>query len=415
MFSLRQLVGATSKRRSLAGLLLFVGCALPANVAHAQTLTTLHSLQGPPEDGSWPCAGVTLDPAGNMYGTAQFGGESNYGVVFEVEATGAEAVLHSFVGSGGQNPCAPLIRSATGDLYGTTVYGGIDGNGTLFRMQGSALTVIYEFKGTPDGQGPFGGLVENIDGNLYGTTAGGGSGGCAGGCGTIYRVDRSGHETVVYSFDGSNGANPGATLIHDSEGNLYGTATDGGLNDSNQLCPGGCGTVFMLSRPGKFTCLHKFIGGTSDGWYVPAGLVRDAEGNLYGTTAGGGAWNGGVIYEITNSGKEKILYNFSGMPDGENPNQLTIANGKLYGTTYIGGQSDILCYDGGCGTIFEFERSGRESVLYRFGGINDGGQPDGPVTFDREGNMYGTTQSGIEDGCTLSQGGCGTIWKLSPN
>jgi uncharacterized repeat protein (TIGR03803 family) len=398
---------------ALAALILLAACALPCSLARAQILTTLYSLQGPPGDGNWPCAGVTLDPAGNMYGTTQFGGASDYGTVFELDAAGAETVLHEFSWTDGASPCAPLILSATGDLFGTTIYGGPNGNGTVFRMRGTELTVVYEFEGAPDGQNPFGGLVENVDGNLYGTTAGGGIGNCAGGCGTIYRIDKNGNESVVYSFSGIDGANPGSTLIHDPEGNLYGTAEFGGLNNSNKLCPGGCGTVFMLSRSGNFTCLHKFTGGTSDGWSPSSAVVRDSAGHLYGTTGGGGSWGAGVIYEITGVGREKILYNFNGMPESVGPNQLTIARGKLYGTTYLGGQSGPSCYYSGCGTIFEFDPSGSEKVLFHFGGITDGAQPTGPVVFDSEGNMYGTTQSGMKDGCPFSHGGCGTIWELS--
>lgn len=382
--------------------------------AMAQVLETLYSFQGQPTDGNVPCA-VTRDSARNMYGVTEAGGEWSNGTVFELNANGEEAVLHSFDWTDGSQPCAPLLVSSNGDLYGTTIYGGPNGNGTVFRMRGTDLATIYEFKGPPDGQGPFGGLVENVDRNLYGTTAGGGTGPCAGGCGTIYRIDRSGREAVVYDFDGTDGANPGATLVHDPEGNLYGTTSDGGLDNSNQLCPGGCGTVFMLSRSGKYIVLHKFTFGTSDGWGVPFGVVRDEQGNLYGTTLGGGAWNYGTVYEITSRGEEKVLYSFAGPPDGATPGQIAIADGKLYGTTDNGGDTNCWGPSGGCGIVFELSKYGNERILHTFNGVSDGASPSGPVAFDPESNMYGTTSGGPKDGCPFSQRGCGTVWELSPN
>jgi uncharacterized repeat protein (TIGR03803 family) len=404
-------VPLTAERAPAWLLMLIMAAALYSPVAaHSQTLTTLYDLQGSPTDGDWPCAGVIRDAKGNMYGTTQGGGQWGYGTVFALGANNTEAVLHNFEDSDGQSPCAPLIY-ADGALYGTTTYGGENENGTVFSIRGTHLTVLYKFQGIPDGQGPFGGLVDNIDGAFYGTTGQGGSGTCAGACGTIYKIDKAGHETVLYSFSGRDGAYPAARLIHDPAGNLYGTTNGGGANN---LCPSaGCGTVFKFDTSGTLTVLHSFTGGTADGWFVVTSVVRDAAGNLYGTTSGGGTWNLGTIFEITNKGKERVLYSFAGPPDGWNPNQLVLAHGKLYGTTYLGGQSDCWGLYGGGGTIFEFDQSGTEKVLYRFGGVTDGAQPTGPVAFDSSGNMYGTTQSGIKDGCPFSHGGCGTVWKLA--
>jgi uncharacterized repeat protein (TIGR03803 family) len=393
----------------LMGILLGV-VVLP--IASGQNLTVLHNFQGSPADGNSPCSGVALNAGGEMYGTTQVGGASDYGTVFELDATGAETVIYQFVGGdSGAHPCAPLALAASGTIYGSTGFSE-SAYGTIFRMRGGNIDASYGFPGGSLGAFPSG-VTLGDDGFLYGITGQGGAGQC-GGCGTIYRIDGSGHETVLHMFNGPDGAYPSAPLIQDTEGNLYGTTVAGGLNNSLKLCPNGCGTVFKLTRSGTFTCLHKFTGGTSDGWYVPSGVVLDANGNLFGTTAGGGTWNDGVIYEITTAGEEKILYNFAGEPDGQNPNGLTISAGKLYGTTLLGGTAGDLCYTGGCGTIFEFDESQRETVLYRFSGITDGDEPTGTVSFDHEGNMYGTTTSGPENGCSFSHGGCGTIWKLTP-
>lgn len=394
----------------LVGILL--GVLLPL-VASGQNLTVLHSFQDSPADGSWPCSGVALDAGGQMYGTTQFGGASNFGIVFELDATGAETVVYQFLGGDdGGNPCAPLALAASGAIYGSTSFSE-PAYGTIFRMRDGNIDASYGFPGGSLGAFPSGVTLGN-DGLLYGATGQGGAGQCDGGCGTIYSIDGSGHETVLHMFNGPDGAGPSAPLVQDAEGNLYGTTVAGGLNNSDKICPGGCGTVFVLTRSGKFTCLHKFTAGASDGWFVPSGVVLDVNGNLFGTTAGGGTWNDGVIYEITTAGEEKILYNFAGEPDGQNPNGLTISAGRLYGTTLLGGTAGDLCYTGGCGTIFEFDESHGETVLHRFNGMTDGDQPTGTVSFDREGNMYGTTISGPQNGCSFSHGGCGTVWKLSP-
>jgi len=391
-------------------------CLLYSNRA-SPNATTLYNFQGPPSDGMSPGTGIVRDHDGNMYGTTQSGGQADYGTAFEVDATGTETMLLNFqLFVNGSNPDVPLALGPGGALYGTSSSGGPNGYGTVFRLSKNAVAVLYAFQGGLDGLGPVGGVVENIDGNLYGTTGQGGTGSCAGGCGTIYRIDKTGNETVLHNFDGPNGAHPGAAapLIHDSQGNLYGVTASGGLDNSEKMCPGGCGTVFMLSRSGKFTVLHKFTYGTTDGRSVEFGVVRDRSGNLYGTTLAGGTWNYGTIYEITSTGEEKVLYNFEGPPDGSDPGALAIANGKLYGATTSGGQANCWGPYGGCGIIFQFDKSGTEKILYTFNGVTDGAVPVGPPTFDSEGNIYGATVQGMKDNCAFWQGGCGTIWKLTP-
>ncbi len=154
--------------------------------------------------------------------------------------------------------------------------------------------MLYKFKGGTDGAYPFSGLVRDTNGNFYGTTEWGGNSGCGGlGCGTVYKLDSSGNETVLYRFTGgTDGAAPGAVLVMDAQRNLYGTATNAG----NGTCHLGCGTVFELDTNGTLKVLHSFSG--TDGQW-PESLFRDATGNLYGTTAYGGTSNWGVVFEIT--------------------------------------------------------------------------------------------------------------------
>ena len=159
---------------------------------------------------------------------------------------------------------------------------------------GWSETVLYRFKKGTDGAYPFSGLVRDAEGNFYGTTEWGGNTGCGGlGCGTVFKLDSTGKETVLYRFtDGSDGSAPGQQLGLDAEDNLYGTALNGG----STACRYGCGTAFKLDTSGKLTVLHAFDG--TDGAY-PSALLRDDVGNLYGTTSAGGTSNWGTVFEIT--------------------------------------------------------------------------------------------------------------------
>jgi uncharacterized repeat protein (TIGR03803 family) len=217
-----------------------------------------------------------------------------------------ETILHSFTGTGGDGalPMAGLVRDAAGNLYGTTVEGrayggqcgGFGGCGTIFKIDPTGKeTVLYVFTGETDGQAP-GGLLRDLAGNLYGTTAFGG----AGAAGTVFKLDASGKKTVLYSFTGgTDGDEPVGPLVRDKGGNFYGVTNVGG----GKGCSSGCGTVFKLSKAGKETILYRFTGGV-DGAYPVAGLLRDKAGNLYGTTLYGGdakvcSPGCGVVFEVT--------------------------------------------------------------------------------------------------------------------
>jgi uncharacterized repeat protein (TIGR03803 family) len=219
-----------------------------------------------------------------------------------ISPAGQETVLHSFFGIDGAHPTAGLLRDASGNLYGTTTGGGT-GYGVVFKVDTSGNeTVLYSFTGGDDGAIPVGGLIQDAAGNLYGTTAEGGGDKCdAGyGCGVIFKLDTAGNETILHTFRGiPDGAEPGyGSLIRDDKGNLYGTTTQGGSAYCN--APNGCGIVFGLSTAGRLAILHTFTG-LSDGAVPQGGLIRDADGNLYGTTYQGGVPNCdcGVVYKIS--------------------------------------------------------------------------------------------------------------------
>ena len=248
------------------------------------TETVLYSFTGE-ADGGYPSAGLIQDSAGNLYGTTEYGGASNDGVVFKVDTSGTETVLHSFRGGDGATPFAGLIRDSAGDLYGTTYVGGASGLGVVFKLNKTGETVLYSFTGG-DGAYPGAGLFRDSAGILYGTTLYG-----ALDFGEVFMLDTTGAETVLHSFTGgTDGAYPYAVLIQGSAGNLYGTTYLGGTSNN-------AGVVFKLDTTGTETVLYSFTGGT-DGGEPLAGVIQDSAGNLYGTTSGGGIDNHGVVFKL---------------------------------------------------------------------------------------------------------------------
>jgi uncharacterized repeat protein (TIGR03803 family) len=354
-------------------------------------LTVLHAFTGTGGDGDGPNAGLVRDAKGNLYGTTAFGGNLTCnasvgcGIVFKVDPAGSETILHTFTGTNGDGaePAVGLTMDPQGNLYGTTAFAGnlsCDapyGCGTVFEIDtAGSETVLYSFTGTGgDGEDPQG-TVLYVQGNLYGTTAFGGNLSCPYfenlGCGTVFELDTSGNEAVLYTFPGTagDGVVPSGSLARDKQGNLYGTTTLGG----DLSCPlnhagDGCGTVFKLDTSGNETVLYSFTGANGDG-ARPDGVVRDAKGNLYGVTGEGGVAcdyydNGcGIVFEVSNAGKESTLYTFTGNgPSGNGtgafPNWILApdAQGNLYGTASIGGQISPNCGDFvddiGCGIVFE--------------------------------------------------------------
>jgi len=374
-----------------------------SSLAGAQTFTVLHSFAGYPTDGAGPGAALLMDASGNLLGTTTFGGNVNLtdcdeagytgcGAVFKLDTNGVETVLHNFTGADGANPLANLIMDARGNLYGTAWYGGNSqdcggsgsaGCGVVFKLSGEKETVLHRFTGGADGASPQAGLVMDASGALYGTTTAGGS---AGG-GVVFKLIGT-KETVLHSFTGGeDGDGPASDLLRDAIGNLYGTDSFGGDTDC------GCGVVFKLA--GKhLSVLHSFKG-TPDGAEPIAGVIMDSEGNLYGTTdRGGESYNAGTVFELSQNGKERILHRFRAnyhvQHDGIKPDTAVIrdAQGNLYGTTEEGGPI-------GAGVVYEITADGKEKILHSFcsGDCSDGAYPNGLI-MDAKGDLYGTTAAG---------------------
>jgi uncharacterized repeat protein (TIGR03803 family) len=381
------------------------------------TYSVLYTFTGG-SDGGIPLGGdLILDPEGNLYGTTGFGGDLSCltfstpgcGVVFKLDRTGKESVLHGFTGgTDGKTPISGVVQDDEGNVYGTTYSGGSYGAGVVFKLDRAGdETILYTFTGGADGGCPAYGLLRDDAGNLFGAGACGGTNGK----GVAFTLDRIGKETVLYSFTGGpDGAYPN-NLTRDAEGDFVGAAYAGG--NLNECFGQGCGVVFKLSRAGKETVLYTF-NGAADGGDPSANVIPDEAGNLYGTAYSGGNLSGcngygcGVVFKLDRTGKETVLYAFTGGADGSGPVADLIRDdeGNLYSTTEYGGVStgSPCIYAGNCGVVFKVDRFGKETVLYSFTGGTDGANPFGGLVRDAEGNLYGAT-------CATSVG-CGVVFKI---
>jgi uncharacterized repeat protein (TIGR03803 family) len=386
----------------LAGFLVFAGVG-----AQAQTFTVLHQFSGP--DGAAPVAGLTMDRAGNLYGTALIGGQGfqycnlGCGTVFKLTHSGSGWVftpIYRFSGQDGANPQARVVFGPDGALYGTATQGGANGRGVVFQLRPSATfckaiqcpwteTILHNFARSNDGSYPGSGdLLFDSAGNIWGTTGDGGDSFS----GTVYQLVRSNGswtENVIHSFGApGDGSRPAAGLIMDSQGNLYGTTQNGGSTQG--------GTVYQLTPSGAGwteTVIHSFDNAT-EGSIPLGGVIFDAAGNLYGTTSAGGLSFSGGVYELTPTGNgwvSNLLYFFTNAYVGSRASLTFGANGKLYGTL------DLADVD-----VFELTQSGgtwTQTGIY--GRTND--VPEGNVIFDANGNLYTTGSQGgpNQDGLVL--------------
>jgi uncharacterized repeat protein (TIGR03803 family) len=380
--------------------------AQSADKSQTGTYSLLYSFQCSP-DAANPFAGLVQDSSGNLYSTAGAGGQYGLGAVFKVTPGGTETVLHSFAGppSDGLDPeLGSLTLDAAGNLYGTTALGGEFRQGTVFKVTAKGTeSVLYNFTGGADGGNPVGGVALDNAGNLYGTASSFG----VYGNGVVFKLTPDGTESVLHSFGSfpTDGGYPTGNLTRDSSGDLYGTTAEGG--------DFGAGTVFEVTAGGTETVLHSFEGGLynfRDGIEpFGGGLLLDASGNLYGVTLDGGANNGGVVFKMTSRGAESMLFDFNATTGGEYPvdGLARDAAGNLYGTTEYGG-SGIGCSIG-CGVLFELTTADQEIVLHNFAfsSSSDGGIPYGGVVQDPSGNLYGTLE-------VAGAYGCGAVFKYTP-
>jgi uncharacterized repeat protein (TIGR03803 family) len=279
------------------------------------------------------------------------------GTVFKITPAGVLTTLHTFIGQGdGAGPHGGLAEGLNGSFYSTT--GSEGGDGTVFKITPlGTLTTVHYF-GEPDGLWPISGPALGIDGNFYGTSlAGGTSLNCNDGCGTVYKMTAAGKLTTLHSFDSTDGTELVGGVVQAADGNFYGTAAYGGSSPvCAGLYNGGCGTVFKLTPARKLTTLYNLcsLANCVDGISPYGTLMQATDGNLYGTALQGGANGYGTVFQITTSGGFRVLHNFDrdhgGFPYA---GLMQATNGILYGTTYYGGLPPSCNY--GCGSIYSLD------------------------------------------------------------
>jgi uncharacterized repeat protein (TIGR03803 family) len=406
--------------------------ALPPSTALAQSFcgpNTLVSFNG--INGQYPAAGVTFDSNGNMYGTTAQGGPAfnplastvladGLGTIWKFTPSAGLNTLFSFSGAtspgnNGYRPLTPIVVDSQGNLYGTTIYGGNDftpdinghlGWGLVFKFSAAGqFSLVHEFSG-PDGANPVGMIIDS-QGNLFGATSQGGLNWDPGlgdfGLGTVFEYSSAGTFTNPVLFSSANGGGTiSGGLVEDALGNLYGTTYEGGSN--------GQGSIFRYSPSSGLTTLVNFTG--ANGSLPTAPPIIDSQGNLYGTTYQGGAFSGpqssccGTLWKYsTTTGVFTTLVSFDGdrVPaDGLFPvgGVVMDSNGNLYGGTVMGGAF-------GDGLLYEYSSTGQLTTLVTFSGPN-GWNPEGSLTFDAAGNLYGVTNQG-------GTSGYGTVFQLTPN
>jgi uncharacterized repeat protein (TIGR03803 family) len=356
--------------------IIVVGLLLLSVAASAQTYKVIASIT----DSTTTLSSLVQGRDGNLYGTTNDGGSSGYGSVYKVTTAGVLTVLYNFCSQpncqDGYYPFAPLVVGQDGNFYGTTQNGGPDGIGTVFKITPSGVfTVLHGFHGF-DGSSPNAGLVLASDGNFYGAAAEGGELGGGGG-GTVFRLTPAGDFTVLHAFNRHDG--PGSiafsSLIQADDGNLYGTTLGGGIQTfwCDYIGYGGCGTIFKITTTGTFTNLHQFD--LSDGSTPWDPVLEASDGNLYGTTWAGG-YGYGTVFKSTKSGQVTVLHRFHYGQGNNYAGLIQGTDGNLYGEDF----EDFA--------IYQLTLNGKYTT--EFVGV-DGNTP---LMQGTDGKFYGTSGSG---------------------
>jgi uncharacterized repeat protein (TIGR03803 family) len=315
--------------------------------------------------------GLILASDGNFYGTTLTGGAGGNGTLFQMMPDGTFTTLYAFLGDANGGSPSGVGQGGDGNLYGETTTGGANGTGTVFTLAlGGALTTLANFApqaGFADGTGalPYSttDTLLGIDGNTYGVTMFGGN--YDDSAGSVFVETTDGTVTTLYSFDADdngdypNGSNP-FVLLQTLDGELYGAASGGGTD--------GYGTIFALAPDGSgFTTLVNFDS-TDNGAY-PNTLILASDGNFYGTTSNGGASDSGTVFQMTPAGTMTTLFTFSGDENGAYPVNLVQGDdGNLYGVTAGGGANGSgtmfqVTPDGTLYTLMSFDTGGSYGVL----------------------------------------------------
>ena len=371
--------------------------ALPffAGTAAAATFNTIHTFT-PASDGNVPFPALVQGADGLLYGVNSTGGRSDNGTIFSLGLGGGNfSVLNTFTQTNqGTTPEGGLVQARDGNFYGTTNTGGSGGYGTLFQCVPSTgkLTILSQFTNDDPGGNPDGALIEGVDGDLYGTARYGG----VDNFGTVFRTDLAALTTVTLAevTGGLAGYYPQSDLIQATDGNFYGTTEQGGTDN--------LGTFFQVTPAGVYTTLYSFTGG-ADGSNPLRGVVQGTNGSFYGVCTQGGSNQGGAVYRIDYIGTSFAftpLYSFNpAFLDGSNAlgNLVQASDGNFYGTTAGGGLY-------GDGTIYEITPTGAYILIYSFADGTDGSAPVAGLTQASDGSFYGTAAG--------TNGEAGTIFRV---
>jgi len=348
----------------------------------AGAFTVLHSFACSVSEGCHPTTAPVRGSDGFLYGTTREGGPGNGGAIYRIDTAGNVSTFFPTTPSPsfdcGPGGCVPgrLMQASDGRFYGTTALGAAGNGGTSFRITTTGVfATLHEFGATAEGWDPRAGLVQASDGKLYGTTALGGSEGC----GTLFSIDRAGVTTTLHSFvRGTDGCEPQGNLIQASDGALYGTTPSGGTGADQ------AGTVFRW-KAGQLEVLHSFACAV-DGCPASSGVIQASDGNLYGTTAGGGASNG-TAFKMTPvpAGSFTVLHDFNcGIDGGCAPQvglvEATVTDGRLYG--------------GASSLVFRIDAAGGFTPLHVFSCSTEGCGPSGRLLQASDGRFFGVAMSG---------------------
>ena len=342
----------------------------------------LHSFEGP--EGEKPTSALVYGSDGKLHGVTGFGGEGGAGTAFRMLPNGKLTVLHQFTKKLG--PLRPwgLIQGADGDYYGASGGGGEFHNaGTVYRMTAQGdVTVLHSFNyELPEGAYPYAPLLQASDGNLYGTTGSGGGKGE----GSVFKVSPDGTGfAVLHRFTRARGdvAVPGlGPLTQGDDGYIYGTAQIGGAHDA--------GAIYRVSLAGDFEVFHSFRQGTHLGWGASTGLVRAADGHLYGQTGAGGRHDHGTFYRVDTNGVFTVLHRFRPTEGGRVQHLVLARDGNFYGAAGSDGRF-------GKGYVYRLSPQGEFTRLHSFGtpGTLEGYAPVGGLVEGADGDFYGMTQQG---------------------
>lgn len=344
--------------------------------------SVIHDFAGT-QGGSSPKGGLILSESGILYGTAQFGGSLNQGTIFSINPIGnVFQIIYELnnTSMNGRYPVGRLIQAESGLLLGTCSEGGNSNTGTLFSCSTSGVyTRLHSLSAAADGGFPKSGLTDGGDGFYYGVT----EFGAANGFGSLYRIEETGGfaklRDMQYTADGSN---PFGSLILLEDGSVAGTTTSGGANNF--------GTVFTYNDDSGLTKIHDFslpLAGSAPNGSIISGT------DFFGVTASGGLFNTGVFYTNGLDGVRTKIYDFNGTVDGQNPNGeiIEVEDGVFYGTLRFGGPNSA-------GTVYSLTENGEFELLHAFDGSTNGQFPYSGVLAHSDGNLYGTTINGGNNG-----------------